>query len=221
MTVSLGVIETTGLTAAIQAADAACKSAGVNLACYKKIGSGLVSIYLLGEISAIKAATDSGYSAIKDKLPQSTFLVLARPDDAVLEMIKETSSEICSETQNNQINEQQEPASIENDSEDSETSITDTTSASDTSESLNTTEGSETLTGSEEKTEGEPEPEHANPPAPPEKITDSPDTSTEDDKHEQAGIKSKKIESTTDKPDQGKPPQKTATKGTSKTRGKK
>lgn len=41
---SLGVIETRGLTAAIHAADAACKAASVEIIGYRKIGSGLVSI---------------------------------------------------------------------------------------------------------------------------------------------------------------------------------
>ncbi|MFR2697552.1 MAG: BMC domain-containing protein, partial [Proteus mirabilis] len=50
---SLGVIETRGLTAAIQAADAACKAASVEIIGYRKIGSGLVSVCFQGEISAV------------------------------------------------------------------------------------------------------------------------------------------------------------------------
>lgn len=51
---SLGVIETRGLAAAIQAADVACKAASVEIIGYRKIGSGLVSVCFQGEISAVK-----------------------------------------------------------------------------------------------------------------------------------------------------------------------
>ncbi|STW12198.1 propanediol utilization protein PduA [Klebsiella pneumoniae subsp. rhinoscleromatis] len=50
---SLGVIETRGWVAAIQAVDAACKAAGVTCIGYRKPGSGLVSVCFEGEISAI------------------------------------------------------------------------------------------------------------------------------------------------------------------------
>lgn len=50
---SLGVIETRGLVAAIQAVDAACKAAGVTCIGYRKVGSGLVTVCFDGEISAV------------------------------------------------------------------------------------------------------------------------------------------------------------------------
>lgn len=57
---SLGVIETRGLVAAVQAVDAACKSAGVTCFGYRKVGSGLVSVCFEGEISAIHTAIERG-----------------------------------------------------------------------------------------------------------------------------------------------------------------
>ena len=57
---SLGVIETRGLVAAVQAVDAACKSAGVSCIGYRKVGSGLVSVCFEGEISAIHTAIERG-----------------------------------------------------------------------------------------------------------------------------------------------------------------
>ncbi|WP_443147287.1 BMC domain-containing protein [Photobacterium sp. MCCC 1A19761] len=89
MMTSLGVIETRGLTSAIQAADAACKSAAVNLVGYKKIGSGLVSVMFHGEISAISAAVENGVEATKDVVAS---LVIARPDESVLAMLE---NEVC------------------------------------------------------------------------------------------------------------------------------
>ncbi|MBU3894566.1 BMC domain-containing protein [Serratia rubidaea] len=87
MKLSLGVIETYGLTAAIQAADAACKSASVTLLGYKKIGAGLVNVFLGGEISAVKSAVDSGVAAVG----QPTFirgrLVIARPGEQVVALL--------------------------------------------------------------------------------------------------------------------------------------
>ncbi|MCD9505972.1 BMC domain-containing protein [Photobacterium phosphoreum] len=87
MTVSLGVIETIGLTAAIHAADAACKAAGVRLTGYRKAGSGLVSVYFEGEISAVKVAVDSGVDAISGCAEFCMSLVMARPDTSVLAML--------------------------------------------------------------------------------------------------------------------------------------
>ncbi|MCD9541063.1 BMC domain-containing protein [Photobacterium carnosum] len=87
MTVSLGVIETIGLTAAIHAADAACKAAGVHLTGYRKAGSGLVSVYFEGEISAVMVAVDSGVDAIRDSAELCMSLVMARPDTSVLTML--------------------------------------------------------------------------------------------------------------------------------------
>lgn len=88
MTTSLGVIETRGLTPAIHAADAACKSAAVNLVGYKKIGSGLVSVMFHGEISAISAAVENGVEAAQGVVAS---LVIARPDESVLAMLENTS----------------------------------------------------------------------------------------------------------------------------------
>jgi microcompartment protein CcmL/EutN len=57
---ALGMIETRGLVGAIEAADAMVKSANVHLAGYEKIGSGLVTIMVRGDVGAVKAATDAG-----------------------------------------------------------------------------------------------------------------------------------------------------------------
>lgn len=87
MTISLGVIETVGLTRAIQAADAACKAAGVNLTGYRKAGAGLVSVYFEGEISAVTAAVECGLDVIRHQAEDSMSLVMARPDNSVLAML--------------------------------------------------------------------------------------------------------------------------------------
>jgi microcompartment protein CcmL/EutN len=87
MNLSLGVIETYGLTAAIHAADAACKSAAVTVLGYKKIGSGLVSVFFAGEISAVKTAIDSGVAVIKQPAFIKGQLVIARPEKQVVALL--------------------------------------------------------------------------------------------------------------------------------------
>ena len=57
---ALGLIETKGLVAAIEAADAMLKAASVELVGTEKIGSGLVTIMVTGEVGAVKAATEAG-----------------------------------------------------------------------------------------------------------------------------------------------------------------
>ena len=60
---ALGMIETRGLVAAIEAADAMVKAAEVELIGTEKIGSGLVSVMVRGDIGAVKAATEAGAAA--------------------------------------------------------------------------------------------------------------------------------------------------------------
>ena len=60
---ALGMIETKGLVVAIEAADAMTKSANVTLMGYEKIGSGLVTVMVRGDVGAVKAAVDAGACA--------------------------------------------------------------------------------------------------------------------------------------------------------------
>ena len=60
---ALGMIETKGLTALIEASDAMLKSANVRLIGWQKIGSGLVTAMVLGDVAAVKAAVDAGAAA--------------------------------------------------------------------------------------------------------------------------------------------------------------
>ena len=56
---ALGMVETRGLTAAIEAADAMTKAAEVTLVGTEKIGSGLVTVMVRGDVGAVKAAVDT------------------------------------------------------------------------------------------------------------------------------------------------------------------
>ena len=60
---ALGMVETRGLVAAVEAADAMVKAANVTLIGSEKIGSGLVSIMVRGDVGAVKAAVEAGGAA--------------------------------------------------------------------------------------------------------------------------------------------------------------
>lgn len=60
---ALGMIETKGLVGAIEAADAMTKAANVSLIGYEKIGFGLVTVLVRGDVGAVKASVDAGVAA--------------------------------------------------------------------------------------------------------------------------------------------------------------
>ncbi|ERT69070.1 MULTISPECIES: ethanolamine utilization microcompartment protein EutM [Cetobacterium] len=60
---ALGMVETRGLVAAIEAADAMVKAANVTLIGKEIVGGGLVSVLVRGDVGAVKAATDAGAAA--------------------------------------------------------------------------------------------------------------------------------------------------------------
>lgn len=60
---ALGMIETKGFVALVEAADAMMKAANVQYLGWDKVGSGLVSIFVSGDVAAVKAATDAGAAA--------------------------------------------------------------------------------------------------------------------------------------------------------------
>ena len=60
---ALGMIETKGLVALVEASDAMLKSANVTLIGWQKIGSGMVTALVVGDVAAVKAALDAGAAA--------------------------------------------------------------------------------------------------------------------------------------------------------------
>ncbi len=57
---ALGMVETRGLVASIEAADAMCKAANVSLIGTEKIGSGLVTVMVRGDVGAVKSSVEAG-----------------------------------------------------------------------------------------------------------------------------------------------------------------
>ena len=84
---SIGVIETRGLTAAIEAADAMLKAANVEIVGTEKIGSGLVTVIVQGEVGAVKAATEVGAEAASRVGELVAMHVIPRPHADVAKLI--------------------------------------------------------------------------------------------------------------------------------------
>jgi ethanolamine utilization protein EutM len=76
---ALGMIETRGMVALIEASDAMVKSANVTLVGWEKIGSGYVTVLCRGDVAAVKAATDAGASAARKVGELVAVHVIARP----------------------------------------------------------------------------------------------------------------------------------------------
>ena len=83
MNEALGMVETKGLVGAIEAADAMVKAANVHLVGYEKIGSGLVTVMVRGDVGAVKAATDAGSGAAGKVGQVVSVHVIPRPHTAV------------------------------------------------------------------------------------------------------------------------------------------
>ncbi|WP_077210982.1 BMC domain-containing protein [Bacillus dakarensis] len=84
---SLGIIETRGLTAAIEAADAMLKAANVEVVGSEKIGSGLVSVIIQGDVGAVKAATEVGAEAAQRVGELVAVHVIPRPHGDISKLI--------------------------------------------------------------------------------------------------------------------------------------
>ncbi len=80
---ALGMIETRGLTAAVEAADAMVKAAEVSLVGTEKIGSGLVTVMVRGDVGAVKAATEAGAATAARLGELIAVHVIPRPHDDV------------------------------------------------------------------------------------------------------------------------------------------
>lgn len=84
---ALGLIETRGLVGAIEAADAMVKAANVQLVGYEKIGSGLITVMVRGDVGAIRAAVDAGAEAAAKVCEVVASHVIPRPHSDVERVI--------------------------------------------------------------------------------------------------------------------------------------
>ena len=79
--VALGMVETKGLVGSIEAGDAMVKAAKVDLFGKEKVTAGFVTMFVVGEVGAVKAATDAGASAARRVGELVSVHVIPRPHE--------------------------------------------------------------------------------------------------------------------------------------------
>lgn len=84
---ALGMIETKGLVSLIEAADAMLKSANVQMLGWDKVGSGLVTAFVVGDVAAVKAAIDAGASAASKIGEVVSVQVIPRPHEDLVNVL--------------------------------------------------------------------------------------------------------------------------------------
>jgi len=87
---ALELIETKGLVSSIEAADAMAKSANVEIIGTEKIGSGLVTVMVRGDVGAVKAAVDAGAAAAQAVGELVSTHVIPRPHEDVEKLLPKT-----------------------------------------------------------------------------------------------------------------------------------
>ncbi len=88
-TEALGMIETKGFIALVEACDAMLKAANVQFYGWDKVGSGLVTAFVTGDVAAVKAATDAGANAAGRIGEVVSVQIIPRPHDEVSVVLPE------------------------------------------------------------------------------------------------------------------------------------
>lgn len=86
---AIGLIETFGLVFALEAADAMCKAADVELIGYENVASGYISVLVRGDVGACKTAVETGKKAVLDMEGGNLYssVVIARPHQDLQKII--------------------------------------------------------------------------------------------------------------------------------------
>jgi ethanolamine utilization protein EutM len=84
---ALGMIETKGMVAAIEAADAMVKAANVELVGRERVGAGLITVKVFGDVGAVKAAVEAGATAVKRVGETVSVHIIPRPHAQVKEIL--------------------------------------------------------------------------------------------------------------------------------------
>ena len=87
MAEALGMIETKGFAAMVEAADAMVKAAKVEIVSYEKIGGGYVTAIIRGDVAAVKAATEAGAKGAQRVGELVSVHVIPRPHDSIEEVL--------------------------------------------------------------------------------------------------------------------------------------
>ncbi|MCC7145204.1 MAG: BMC domain-containing protein [Phycisphaeraceae bacterium] len=87
---AIGLIETQGFAAVIEAVDTACKAANVEIVGREKLGGGYITIVIKGDVAAVKAAVEAGKAKVDGLGKLIAGHVIARPSQAVLSLLPKT-----------------------------------------------------------------------------------------------------------------------------------
>lgn len=88
---ALGFIETHSLVSVLEAADAMCKAADVELIGYENVASGLISVVVGGDVGAVQAAVEAGVKEAEKVGKVYSFNVIARPHPEVRKIVSRYS----------------------------------------------------------------------------------------------------------------------------------
>jgi ethanolamine utilization protein EutM len=88
MNQAIGLIETKGFVAVVEAADAMLKAANVKLIKYQSIGGGYVTVIVEGDVGAVKAAVDAGAAAAKRVGEIFSVHVIPRPHEETSKLLQ-------------------------------------------------------------------------------------------------------------------------------------
>ncbi len=89
---ALGMVETKGLVALIEASDAMLKSANVEMMGWDKVGSGMVTSFVSGDVAAVKAAVDAGAAAAGKIGDVVGVHIIPRPHDELTDVLPKPKS---------------------------------------------------------------------------------------------------------------------------------
>lgn len=84
---AMGMIETRGYVAAVEAVDTMVKSASVEVLGTKEVGGGLVSVFVQGDVGAVKAAVDAAAASVKKLGELVSVHIIPKPSDETVALI--------------------------------------------------------------------------------------------------------------------------------------
>lgn len=88
---ALGMLETRGLVSLLEASDAMLKAADVQMIGWDKVGGGMVTSFVVGDVAAVKAAVDAGADAAGRVGEVVSAHVIPRPHDELSELLPATA----------------------------------------------------------------------------------------------------------------------------------
>ena len=87
MPFAIGMIETQGFSAVIEAIDTACKAASVEVIGKEKLGGGYITVVIKGDVAAVKAAIQAGQAKVEGLGKLIAAHVIPRPSAAVMSLL--------------------------------------------------------------------------------------------------------------------------------------